>query len=659
MKNKHVLAIDIQNHFIKGDTFNNETEAKKIIHSLLSELKNNTITKFSLVADELFLQETDGIDTYENFYETFGYLSEDKQDFVYGQLKEYFDLNIYNEFVKTIYSSEKEPENIIRKEYGYMRDVLDTNDDIFYLLVFLKLELDKLNIYSPDAEELSECKDRNVINVIELIFKKGFDDYEFLSDRLSTMGGLDYETISERYSVLNKDDDIILMGGDGCQCLMEEYITLNLLGFNVSIDENNIYTHDISQFHTFVSEVSEQKKLLENSFSIDKQLEIYKVGGCVRDKLLELEPKDIDYVVVGSTPEKMIDLGFKKVGANFEVYLHPETGDEYALARTEKSTGKSYTDFITEVKGVSLNDDLYRRDLTINSIALNSNGRFIDPYGGINDIKNKILRHTSEAFMDDPLRILRVARFNSRYPDFTVAEETVKLMKLMVSAGMIDHLTPERIWKETGRVLLENKPSLYFKTLEETGALDKILPEIKNDLNNKLNKLDKISTLKMDEEKKQLAMFCVLCHNIDLKDIQTISKRLGRFDTKILNALDTIIRKNFIETFVELKKDIKTKKLEKISHFFDGFKNKGFCDLDTLYVILKNTTDSKNCLALKELKKLFEDYKNTNVEGFIQEFEKNKGKKPEVSDIKDYILKKQIKNYSKTLKKNGMETQEI
>lgn len=206
----------------------------------------------------------------------------------------------------------------------------------------------------------------------------------------------------------------------------------------------------------------------------------YIVGGYNRDKLMGKQPKDIDYCVTGTTPEEMIEKGFKQVGADFPVFLDKK-GDEYALARTERKTGKKYHDFETNHDpSVTIEDDLFRRDLTINAIALNSKNEYIDPFNGISDIKTKKLRHVSEAFKEDPLRILRIARFSARLPDFTIAKETRQIIKDMIDSGEIDNLVPERIFLETMKALKEDKPSRYFETLAEVGALKKIFPELEN-----------------------------------------------------------------------------------------------------------------------------------------------------------------------------------
>lgn len=202
----------------------------------------------------------------------------------------------------------------------------------------------------------------------------------------------------------------------------------------------------------------------------------YPVGGQVRDIAMGMIPKDNDYVAVGYTIEEMISLGFNKVGADFPVFLHPETKDEYALPRTERSTGKGYHDFEINTDNVSLKEDLYRRDLTINAMALMPDGSIYDPHNGLKDLNNKVLRHTSEAFFEDPVRVLRIARFTARFTDFKIADETVTLIKSMKNA--VADMTKERIWKETQKALSESSPQNYFRALLELDVLDVVFPEI-------------------------------------------------------------------------------------------------------------------------------------------------------------------------------------
>jgi tRNA nucleotidyltransferase (CCA-adding enzyme) len=204
----------------------------------------------------------------------------------------------------------------------------------------------------------------------------------------------------------------------------------------------------------------------------------YRVGGSVRDELLGLPVKDHDYVVVGSDPEEMVRLGFRPVGKDFPVFLHPETAEEYALARTERKTGRGYKGFtVYAAAEVTLEQDLARRDLTINAIARDEHGALIDPFGGAQDLKRGVLRHVSPAFAEDPVRILRVARFAARFA-FEIAPETLALMRRMVQQGEVDHLVPERAWQELSRGLMEPRPSLMLEALRACGALARILPEV-------------------------------------------------------------------------------------------------------------------------------------------------------------------------------------
>ena len=208
-------------------------------------------------------------------------------------------------------------------------------------------------------------------------------------------------------------------------------------------------------------------------------MQIFSVGGAVRDELLGLPVQDRDYVVVGATPEQMNALGYKPVGKDFPVFLHPQTHAEYALARTERKTAPGYKGFAFHAApDVTLAPDLARRDLTSTAIAKSEDGALIDPYHGRRDLDAKILRHVSSAFAEDPVRILRVARFAARFADFVLAGETLALMRQMTDQGEVDHLVRERVWQEFSRGLMEDKPSRMFEILRNCGALQKILPEV-------------------------------------------------------------------------------------------------------------------------------------------------------------------------------------
>ncbi len=209
----------------------------------------------------------------------------------------------------------------------------------------------------------------------------------------------------------------------------------------------------------------------------------YLVGGAVRDTLLDIPVSERDWVVVGATPGQMLALGYQQVGRDFPVFLHPESKEEYALARTERKSGNGYTGFICHAApDVTLEADLLRRDLTINAIAQTEEGELIDPYGGQYDLQQRLLRHVSPAFQEDPLRVLRVARFAARFAHlgFHIAEETLALMQFMTRTGELAFLTPERVWKETEKALATRSPQVYFQVLRDCGALAVLFPEIDN-----------------------------------------------------------------------------------------------------------------------------------------------------------------------------------
>lgn len=238
----------------------------------------------------------------------------------------------------------------------------------------------------------------------------------------------------------------------------------------------------------------------------------YLVGGAVRDELLGLPVKDRDWVVVGATPAQMEAQGYRPVGADFPVFLHPQTHEEYALARTERKQGHGYHGFtVYSAPDVTLEQDLLRRDLTINAMARTAQGQLVDPYGGVEDLAAKRLRHVSPAFSEDPLRILRTARFAARFhpQGFSVAEETLALMCTMVQSGEADHLVAERVWQETQRALHERVPAVYFQVLADCGALKRVMPELaltlsKND--QPLVSLNRAATLSDDTATRYAAL---------------------------------------------------------------------------------------------------------------------------------------------------------
>ena len=208
-------------------------------------------------------------------------------------------------------------------------------------------------------------------------------------------------------------------------------------------------------------------------------LEVYRVGGAIRDELLGLEPSEHDYVVVGATPEQMRKRGFRAVGRDFPVFLHPDTKAEFALARTERKSGPGYRGFVFHAgPEVSLEADLARRDLTVNAIAEDREGRLIDPFSGQTHLEQKILCHVSAAFVEDPVRLIRLARFATRLDEFSIAPETLELCRALVASGEVDHLVPERVWQEMSRALMRDRPSRFFRVLRDSGALARLLPEL-------------------------------------------------------------------------------------------------------------------------------------------------------------------------------------
>ncbi len=269
-------------------------------------------------------------------------------------------------------------------------------------------------------------------------------------------------------------------------------------------------------------------------------MQIYLVGGAVRDALLGLPVQDRDWVVVGSTPEELIALGYLPVGKDFPVFLHPDSREEYALARTERKTARGYHGFeVHAAPNVTLEEDLARRDLTINSIAAHLRKQefssifgsdfegfeaLIDPFNGQADLKAKVLRHVTDAFREDPVRILRVARFAARFADFSVAPETMQLMQAMVDDGELDALVAERVWQELARGLMEKKPSRMFEVLRACGALEKLLPEIK------LHKLGEDSNLILNTAAQLDAplpvRFACLTHDLGAELLKGVCERL-------------------------------------------------------------------------------------------------------------------------------------
>jgi len=261
------------------------------------------------------------------------------------------------------------------------------------------------------------------------------------------------------------------------------------------------------------------------------------VGGAVRDKLLGLTPKDNDFVVVGSTVDEMLSLGFQQVGADFPVFLHPKTGEEFALARTERKNGKGYNGFICETEDVTLKEDLSRRDLTINAMAEDMNGAVIDPFGGQRDLEKGILRHVSPAFAEDPLRVLRVARFQARYK-FIVADETQRMMSKLVESGELNNLTKERVWAETEKAMGEPHPEEFFRCLFRVGAMKVLFPE--------MNVLEAVLMMRDARTNDPAGMFAAgVCHlNPEVVKEMCVRLKVPTNWSQVAVCLSNIVRAN-------------------------------------------------------------------------------------------------------------------
>jgi len=265
-------------------------------------------------------------------------------------------------------------------------------------------------------------------------------------------------------------------------------------------------------------------------------VKIYLVGGAVRDKLLGLPVKDRDWAVVGASPEEMLELGYQQVGKDFPVYLHPETKEEYALARTEKKTGLGHSAFsVDAAPTITIEEDLLRRDLTINAMAEDEEGNLIDPYGGQEDLKNKILRHVSPAFSEDPLRVLRVARFSARFAHlgFEVAQDTLTLMQHLVNNSELDQLPAERVWQEFRRALGEITPAFFFITLRDCYALGVVMQEIESlfGISQEKARLSLMALTKAAELSPDTAIrFSALCYELPITHDFSLVKNLRKLE---------------------------------------------------------------------------------------------------------------------------------
>jgi tRNA nucleotidyltransferase (CCA-adding enzyme) len=311
------------------------------------------------------------------------------------------------------------------------------------------------------------------------------------------------------------------------------------------------------------------------SFDLEerKYMQVYLVGGAVRDALLGRTVTERDYVVVGATVEDMLAKGFTQVGKDFPVFLHPKTGEEYALARTERKSGAGYTGFVCDAsKDVTLEDDLRRRDFTVNAMAQDNLGHIIDPYHGKVDLEKRCLRHVSEAFSEDPLRVFRGARFAARYAylGFHIADETLALMSSMSKSGELTALSAERVWQETKRSLLERSPEVYFSVLVKVGALNSWFCELTDLIDEALSLLAK--ALETKDDNALITRFTSLCIPLDEQQATTLCKRL-----KVQNQVSEIVElackyKNrlFTNNIEAGNTDAATQEAEELLSIFNG-----------------------------------------------------------------------------------------
>ncbi|MCH9770117.1 MAG: multifunctional CCA tRNA nucleotidyl transferase/2'3'-cyclic phosphodiesterase/2'nucleotidase/phosphatase [Gammaproteobacteria bacterium] len=336
-------------------------------------------------------------------------------------------------------------------------------------------------------------------------------------------------------------------------------------------------------------------------------MQIYLVGGAIRDELLDLPVHELDWVVVGSSPQEMLAQGFIAVGKDFPVFLHPKTHEEYALARTERKVAKGYKGFAFHADPtVSLEEDLKRRDLTINAIAKNEQGELIDPYGGQIDLANKLLRHVSPAFAEDPVRILRAARFACRLIDFSVFPDTNKLMQTMVEAGEVDALVPERVWQEFKKALHEIEPWRFFEVLNDCGALKKLFPEI-NIENDGFGALKCASALTT----KATVRFASLLYDLKPETIKKFCRRLRVNNEYCELALLTV---KCYPLFAELDKN-NPQQILKLLHAADAGRRRG--RFDDFLLITRAINDNEFAEKSQLLHQALDAINNIDLEPLI------------------------------------------
>lgn len=352
------------------------------------------------------------------------------------------------------------------------------------------------------------------------------------------------------------------------------------------------------------------------------KVNVYKVGGAVRDRLLGQPVMDTDWVVVGANAEDMLAQGYQAVGADFPVFLHPKTGEEYALARTERKSGRGYGGFTFFTSPtVTLEQDLARRDLTINAIAEDEQGNLYDPYQGQQDIQNKILRHVSDAFIEDPLRVLRVARFAARYASlgFTVASETLALMTELTKRGELTDLTAERVWKEFSRALMEPNPEVFLQVLEQCKALSVLLPELK-DLPLVIKLLQQAASEQQPLAVRWAALVVPLAIDGELATIKQINQRfkvpndcadIAALTGEYLTTCQHSLTETADELLTLLQRTDVLRRPERLSMVL------AVCKL--LAKVTGEFTETNNYLPVEFLTKLVEQVRKVNPQSFIKQ----------------------------------------
>lgn len=339
----------------------------------------------------------------------------------------------------------------------------------------------------------------------------------------------------------------------------------------------------------------------------------YLVGGSVRDKLQNIKSFDLDYVVVGATEKEMLDAGFSKVGKDFPVFLHPKTGDEYALARKEKNTGPSYHDFEFEVDNISLEEDLSRRDLTINSMAMDKDGTIIDPFGGQKDLKEKILRHTTDAFCEDPVRIFRLARFYTRFKSFTVSNETNKLVKKMVKDNLCSSMKGERILLELKKAFLEENVDRFFRLLKDQKILEDVFSEF------------------FHLTDSGFEFFC--------NELLSARKSTDNFDVILVSGLKVLKKTCQASFLLRLKCSNSLKKLLKVSQSFFEYLHSDQTPEDTYQLLVRLSFKSKN-FNINNLKIIYKD--QLELIHFIENLREKLCKVELKSKISESITKEKV-----------------